>query len=388
MKWNGWVLFVACAVSVETQVGAVAKMHSQASTLLRMRAPRPQQYLLISSPREMKVVYSVVTPGKAAGSQVAPVVDSGLLGPEGIAVDRVRGILYIADPPSQKIFSYQLRVTDGMLVSDGKQVTIVEGQEVVWVSVDSHGNLYYTTALTNEVLMVERPVLSKIQSDEILASSLKTESQHAADVAKELAATKLLEQENLPTPRPTIKPTIHVLYSKMEGEDSASAPAGIAADGINVYWGNGASGTTLGSLITGSRHPADGQAVIKLATNTNTAYGVTTSSNAVFYTDKTQFVYGVKKAGGTPEKMTTQLQSPRGLAWDGDGTVFVADQAGSIVYSFPSGRIAPAGLSRTTALHDAFGLAIISKDDPFAMPAAACGQLLHALAVVVLARAL
>ena len=31
----------------------------------------------------MKVVYSVVTPGKAAGSQVAPVVDSGLLGPEG-----------------------------------------------------------------------------------------------------------------------------------------------------------------------------------------------------------------------------------------------------------------------------------------------------------------
>ena len=28
--------------------------------------------------------------------------------------------------------------------------------------------------------------------------------------------------------------------------------AGIAADGIAVYWGNGASGTTLGSLIGGA----------------------------------------------------------------------------------------------------------------------------------------
>merc|ERR1719506_910393 len=369
MKWNGWGLFAICAVSVETQVGAVAKMHSQASTLLRMRAPRPQQYLLISSPREMKVVYSVVTPGKAAGSQVAPVVDSGLLGPEGIAVDRVRGILYIADPPSQKIFSYQLRVSNQLLVSDGKQVTIVEGQEVVWLSVDSHGNLYYTSALSNEVLSIDRAVLSKIQSDEITASALKTESQHAADVAKELAANKALEQENLPTPRPALKPTIHVLYSKMEGEDSASAPAGISAEGITVYWGNGASGTTLGAMIAGQMHPAEGQSVVKLGSNTNTAYGVCTSSNSVFYTDKTQFVYGVKKAGGTPEKMTTMLQSPRGLAWDGDGTVFVADQAANMVYSFPSGRIAPASLTRTTSLHDAFGLAIVSKDDPFAMPA-------------------
>merc|ERR1719506_744047 len=297
MKWNGWGLFVICAVSVETQVGAVSKMQSQATSLLRMRAPRPQQFLLISSPREMKVVYSVVTPGQGAGSQVAPVVDSGLLGPEGIAVDRVRGILYIADPPSQKIFSYQLRVSNQLLVSDGKQVTIVEGQEVVWLSVDSHGNLYYTSALSNEVLSIDRAVLSKIQTGELTASALKTESQHAADVAKELAASKLLEKENLPTPRPVLKPTINVLYSKIEGEDSASAPAGIAAEGITVYWGNGASGTTLGALIVGQRHPAEGQSVVKLGSNTNTAYGVACSSNAVFYTDKTQFVYGVKKAG-------------------------------------------------------------------------------------------
>merc|ERR1719506_63069 len=367
MKWNGWVLLAVCAVSVQTQVGAVSKMGAHAASSLRMRAPRPQQFLLISSPKEMKVVYSVVTPGQAAGSKVAPIVDSGLLGPQGIAVDRVRGILYIADPPSQKIFSYNLRVTDGIMMSDGKQVTIVEGQEVVWVSVDSH-------------------VLSKIQSEEISASALKTESQHAADVAKDLAANKLLESENLPTPRPVLKPTIKVLYSQAEGEDSASAPAGIAADGIAVYWGNGASGTTLGSLIGGQRQPSEGQAVNKIAANTNTAYGVACSSNAVFYTDKTQFVYGVKKAGGTPEKMTTTLQSPRGLAWDGDGTVFVADQASNMVYSFPSGRLAPASLARTVSLHDAFGLAIVSKDDPFAAPSAAC--LVPLLAALFAARAL
>merc|ERR1719174_936076 len=121
--------------------------------------------------------------------------------------------------------------------------------------------------MSNEVLAVDREVLSMIQSGEITASALKTESQHAADVAAALAANKLLEQENLPTPKPAIKATIQVLYSKMEGEDSASAPAGIAADGINVYWGNGASGTTLGALIAGQRHPSEGQAVVKLGTN-------------------------------------------------------------------------------------------------------------------------
>ena len=37
--------------------------------------------------------------------------------------------------------------------------------------------------------------------------------------------------------------------------------------------------------------------------------------------------------------LADSFQAPRGLAWDGDGTIFVADQAGSMVYSFPSGRL-------------------------------------------------
>lgn len=61
---------------------------------------------------------------------------------------------------------------------------------------------------------------------------------------------------------------------------------------------------------------------------------------------------------------TEQLEAPRGLAWDGDGTVYVADQAGSAVFSFPSGKLAATQTSRVVDLHDAFGLALLGEQDP------------------------
>ena len=57
----------------------------------RRRSVPCRRYLLISSPREQKVCFSRIHPGNSAGTAVKPLVDSGLMAPEGIAVDRKRG---------------------------------------------------------------------------------------------------------------------------------------------------------------------------------------------------------------------------------------------------------------------------------------------------------
>jgi sugar lactone lactonase YvrE len=362
-----WPL-IAVAIGMESQVGATAKMEAQTS--LRMRAQRAQQYLLISSPKEMKVCYSIVTPGKSGGTPVEPIIDSGLVRPEGIAVDRVRGKLYIADPAAQKIYQYSISLSEGLLVSDNKQITIVQGIESAWVAVDHLGDLYFTDTLNNRVMSVELAVIQKLETGEITASGLKTASEQAEMVKAEAAKNAALASENLPTAAPAVDAIIHVIYSKEEGAETVSAPAGIVSDGITVFWGNAASGTSMGSVISGPRHPSSAQPSKKLEENTNKVFGMATSSNALFYADNTQYVYGVRKAGGTAVTMISSMQAPRGLAWDGDGTIFVADQAGSMVYSFPSGRLAGASTTRVTQLHDAFGLALVSADDAFAAFAA------------------
>ena len=34
---------------------------------------------------------------------------------------------------------------------------------------------------------------------------------------------------------------------------SVSDPAGIAADGLHIFWGNGAAGTSVGAIVEGAR---------------------------------------------------------------------------------------------------------------------------------------
>lgn len=369
MKWRG-ALLLAAAASLELQAEAVAELRTGEHSLLRV--PRPEQFLLISSPKEQKVCFSRITPGKSAGATVLPLIDSGLAAPAGIAVDRKRGKLFIADPDVRKVFEYTIQVRGGELISDNRQLSIIENIEVHWLAVDQLGDLYFTGPLGNQVMTVPLGTLEKLEAGTLLASNLKTESEAAAEAAQVAAENAALAAEGKPTPPPSADVTIRVLYEAADGVTSVSAPAGIAADGIHVFWGNGGGGTAAGSIVEGAREvTTTGDAIRLVSQNTNTVMGVATSSNAIFYSDKSQFVYGIKKAGGEVVTISEALQQPRGLVWDGDGTVFVADKAGNMVYSFPSGRLAPGHTSRVTQLHDAFGLALVSVADPFALAHAA-----------------
>jgi len=376
MKWR-WALLLAAAASLQLQAeaaaeqGALTHTHAHAHARSALRAPRPDQYLLISSPREQKVCFSRIHPGNSAGTAVKPLVDSGLMAPEGIAVDRKRGKMYVADPPVQKVFQYSIEVRGGELLSDNRQIPIVEGLEVHWLAVDQLGDLYFTGSVDNSVMTIPLDTLKRLESGELTSANMKTESEAAEAAAKAASANAALEAEGKPTPPPSLDETIRVLYKKGDDEAGVSDPAGIAADGLHIFWGNGAAGTSVGAIVEGARDVTNGEGPRQVSSNTNKVFGVATSSNAIFYSDNTQFVYGLKKAGGEVVTLSDSFQQPRGLAWDGDGTVFVADQAGSMVYSFPSGRLAPAHTARVTQLHDAFGLALVSLDDPFALAHAA-----------------
>ena len=60
-------------------------------------------------------------------------------------------------------------------------------------------------------------------------------------------------------------------------------------------------------------------------------YGICIAGNNVYYTDKRTNLYGVKKHGGGIATISESMKGPRGCAWDGDGTIYVADMEGGKV---------------------------------------------------------
>jgi sugar lactone lactonase YvrE len=246
--------------------------------------------------------------------------NDGLQHPQGIAVDQKRKRLYIADPDVRSIFSYQLIYKGNELSTDGQKTVISRQAESRWVAVDGVGNVFFSDEPRNLILKVP--------------------------------AEKALRGE----------PTAEVLYS---GSSLAqlNAPGGIAVDNFHVYWTNKHLGTEVGSVVRGSEF-ADSNAgpdtVSVLARNTAKSYGICTALGNIYYTDSSRRVYGVKKAGGPAVEVSSSLQSPRGCAWDGDGTVFVADRSQNAVFAF-AGEMRELGEARLTKAfraEDAFGLAV------------------------------
>merc|ERR1719444_292879 len=84
----------------------------------------------------------------------------------------------------------------------------------------------------------------------------------------------------------------------------------------------------------------------------------------VFYSTNTTgsgAVYGVME-DGTTVPFVSSLVEPRGLVWDGDNTIYVADQATNKVYSFPAGRMmGDAPLTTSVVLDGPFGVALLSN---------------------------
>jgi len=280
----------------------------------------PPKYLFISAPRMARVMY-LQLPGP---SKPKALIDSGLRSPQGLAVDRNRKILYVADPSEQKVLAYDLIIEDGEVSVDaGNRRVMAENVEPRWVTVDGAGNIFFTDERDNAVMMVTQ-------------ASVKQG-----------------------------KPNFLALYSATN-IPQVSGPGGILADNFHLYWTNKAVGSSVGSVVQALETPPDvnnGASVVhSLTHNANKVYGVCMAQNNIFYTNAQKIIYGVKKNGGEPEQVSDKLTEPRGCVWDGDGTVYVADKGDNSIYSFAGNMktIRQAPLTKVADFEDAFGLALMN----------------------------
>lgn len=285
-------------------------------------------FLVVSAPRNSKVSWVRLPEGNAyTGARVTTLIDSGLQHPQGIAVDQKRKRLYVADPDVQKIYSYQLILNGNHLSTDGKQSIISHSAESRWVAVDGVGNVFFSDEPRNLILKV--------------------------------SAEKALRGGDPPEPE--------VVYNGNSVAE-VNEPGGVAVDNFHIFWTNKHFGTQAGSVIRGSETPSDslragGQStstVSVLARNVAKSYGVCMALGNIYYTDANKYLYGVKKTGGSFTEVSSQLVHPRGCAWDGDGTVYVADRGANAVYAFAGNMhtLSRAELTKAYDFEDAFGLAV------------------------------
>lgn len=346
----------------------------------------PTQFLFISSPSHQKVVYTELNNFKSKTGRVLALVDSGLVEPAGLAFDNERALLYVADRGASKIYRYRVLAKEvGLerkgyqLLVDGVRLCIMQGRPVEWISIDPSGDLFYSDTSSNTINRIPVGTLNNLgeglyqcgdlrvvsQREQMSKAELKSQADMQLDSAQR-AQEKPLDD---PDPEP-------VIISVYEGSSNPhiTVPGGVASDGDRLYWGNTVEGMQAGSVVRGETRPespllasrANGTTFpnTALTSVSDSAQGVARSNTMVFFTSSkagTGSVYGVTD-DGMAQQFVSSLVKPKGLVWDGDSTVYVADQATSKVWSFPVGRfMEEAPLTLTAAYSGAFGVALYTK---------------------------
>jgi len=393
------LLMAAVSFCLVSPVLAVANMGkvSEDYFVPQFVAPQltPPQYLIVSSPLLAKIVYTPMKNFKSRTGRTYALIDSGLAEPRGIALDRERGALYVADPGAGRIYRYRLIVTDAgnpgrmQLATDGVQVTIAEGVHAVWVAADLSGDVFYSDSSAKTVNRIPAATISMLCDGEGQSNELSFVSEKQLEAASAVEVQQELNGESLEPP-PSSRGNMKI-YKVYEGKVNprVSVPAGLASDGLHLFWANGAQGKAAGSVVRGMVNPKQVQhtgtdkapmfPATLIANNTDQAYGVAKSSNMVLYSSNQSgigYVYGIMDGSKHVTQFVSTLAEPRGMVWDGDQTVFVADQAAHAVWSFPVGRMVNnAPLTRSVALSGAFGVALLSQLDPGYLAAVEAGAM-------------
>lgn len=309
--------------------------------------PNPDKFLIVSAPRDGKVAYARVTKGgkissldAKIGGKMQPLISSGLIHPQGLAVEQRKRLLLVADPDVKKIYAYTLFSHEASL-SVGERKVIADGVEARWVAVDGVGHIYFSDEPKNQIL--------KISTTEALRGNAEPQ----------------------------------VIYNGSSLSE-VSSPGGLAVDSFRTFWVNKQAGKQVGSVVSAMDGMSLAQ-VTPLAKNSDKSYGICLAYNNVFYTQPEATVYAVKKSGSPAVAVTSRLTNPRGCAWDGDGTVYVADRGANAVFSFAANmqQLGSAEVVKAVDFEDAFGLAVFSGARRFTGRPATLLLLTSALALLI-----
>lgn len=277
--------------------------------------------MLVSNAQNGSVAYALM---REAGdiSDMHLLITEGLVNPQGMFVDRRRSLLLIADSGLRKVVSYGLRRSGETLVVDA-QTTVAAGVETRWVTSDGPGNVYFTDEQHNKIYKVAA----------IDVNNGRTQSAVLFDAGS---------------------------------MDQLSAPGGLATDNFYLYWTNKMDGVSLGSVVRALQHaevPDAQDSMEALAKSTPKTYGVCLALSNVIYTDSDNHIYATTTAGGSVVTVNSSLTSPRGCAWDGDGTVYVADRSLNGVFALdaPMSLLQSQAVRKVVTFEEAFGVAVFSR---------------------------
>lgn len=293
-------------------------------------------YVFISSPTSKLIYYSKLPGAMEAARREIPVLKTfcdsgcGFLQPTGIAAYNTGKVLLVADPLASAIYGVPIfnGAEEGKLVA-GKPMPVATGVSSRWVTVDGQGSIFYMDANLNAVLKLDgKSVLAMVAGDTGKAEQPQT-----------------LYSVNGPPAIPAV-----------------NKPRAIVADNFYLYWVNGNNGYNDGTVLRGMETPADLHRELEiraLALNAAAADGICLASTNLFYTADGK-VYGMKRGGGTVTVITDKLVAPAGCAWDGDGSVYVADSDEGKVYSFAGNtpNLYPRGVIHEMDVKGATGVSV------------------------------
>lgn len=258
-------------------------------------------------------------------------VNTGLVNPSKIWVDANTMQMFVADNPNMAIRYYQLlHLPDGKLITTGQQMTAVTHVSVHQMVTDNAKNLYWTGK--------------------------------RLDVAPWIKVPQAVNK----------KPFIQLMtaYTTAEGGDISNFgpdATAMTTDNFHIWFGT-ASGGTSGELGSVSKIGMGGGGPAKVADNSDATTSIQLTTTSIFYCTPDGKVYGIPrdKAGGACgeqcHQITNETTSCEGLAWDGDGTMYVLDAAADTVYSFPTGSLQGHKISKVLSGIGAKDLRLLSLD--------------------------
>lgn len=271
------------------------------------------QYLIASFPGAHWLQYI-----KMGDPSWRPLVIAGINDPKAMAIDEATFKLYVVDRSVLTIFWYQLAVLpNGKLITDGRQHKAVTGVDAQWVAVNGNGDLYFSGKLTPPIPQ-PTPSYDAIYFHSAIA----------------MATGDTINVKEVWT------------RANSGSEKKVWTPGGLAMDAFQLYFANREAAKMHGTVVKASMSPPDVEpenSILTIADNSDVVFDIALSSTSLFY-GTSSGVYGISKSKATSTCGTTNCnlvselpKKATSLFWDGDGTIYVADNGLGGIYTFPSG---------------------------------------------------
>lgn len=274
------------------------------------------KFVIASFPDSRVVLYS--RPEWANWRQL---VVQGLTEPKALAVDQQQLRLYVADNAAAKIFWYQLHVAENILMTDGQSHLAVQGvvvRSLALAQTGANAGLYFSghTVPLN-------PALGE-SIDGVFFVNFTAVQNCGVTVCQD-------------PPEAVWKQS-----------DTGTTVEAISMDSFAIWWGNQQKGKSKGAVVKASKTCpiADPSSAMKTyADNVDEVYSVVQTPTTVFY-GAAGSIYAVQKnkaettCGQQDHQCPTvshNVSKPMSMAWDGDGTIFIADKGKGKVFTMPSG---------------------------------------------------